>query len=169
MTTWRVSLTLNGQTLGRVCIKRGFFQGDALSPLLFVMCLFPLTTLLRQLNKGFIIDGGVISHLLYLDDLKLYAKSVEDMATLVNTVRIFPTDIEMSFGFDKCATLSVIRGNVVGCDGIDLPTGHIRSLSVGSPYKYLGVLEARDFQCGEVKSRVRGLYKQRLRLLLNPS
>ena len=166
MTTWRVALTLNGQTLGRVCIKRGLFQGDALSPLLFVMCLFPLTTLLRQLNKGFIIDGDVISHLLYLDDLKLYAKSVEDMATLVNTVRIFSTDIGMSFGFDKCATLSVIRGNVVGCDGVDLPTGHIRSLSVGSSYKYLGVLEAGDFQCGEVKSRVRGLYKQRLRLLL---
>ena len=52
MTTWRVALTLNGQTLGRVCIKRGLFQCDALSPLLFVMCLFPLTTLLRQLNKG---------------------------------------------------------------------------------------------------------------------
>ena len=134
MTTWRVALTLNGQTLGHVCIKRGLFQGDALSPLLFVMCLFPLTTLLRQLNKGFIIDGDVISHLMYLDDLKLYAKSVEDMATLVNTVRIFSTDIGMSFGFDKCATLSMIRGNVVCCDGIDLPTGHIRSLSVGSSW-----------------------------------
>ena len=89
--------------------------------------------------------------LLYLDDLKLYAKSVEDMATLVNTVGTFFTDIGMLFGFDKCTTLTVIRGNVVGCDGIDLSTGHIRSLSVGSSYKYMGVLEVGDFQCGEVR------------------
>ena len=68
-------------------------------PLLFVMCLFPLSNLLRDLQKGFIVDGIVISHLLYLDDLKLYSKSEEDMATLVNTIRIF-SDNGMSFGFN---------------------------------------------------------------------
>jgi len=73
------SLSLNGSLLGNVSIRRGIFQGDALSPLIFVMCLFPLTILLRKLNKGFAIDGIVASHLLYLDDLKLYAKSTEEM------------------------------------------------------------------------------------------
>ena len=32
---------------------------------------------------------------------------MEDMTTLVNTVRTFSTDMGMLFGFDKCATLSV--------------------------------------------------------------
>jgi len=72
------------------------------------MCLFPLTNLLRKLNKGFVIDGIVVSHLLYLDDMKLYAKSTEEMLALVNTVRVFSTDIRMEFGFDKCSSL-VIR------------------------------------------------------------
>ena len=64
--------------IGNVAINRGIFQGDALSPLLFVMCLFLLTDLLKNLNKWFLIDDIVVSHLLYLDDLKLYAKSSED-------------------------------------------------------------------------------------------
>ena len=45
----------------------------------------------------------VVSHLLYLDDLKVYAKSSEDMLALVNTVRVFSSDIRsrMKFGFNK--------------------------------------------------------------------
>jgi len=35
------------------------------------------------------VDGNVVSHLLYLDDLKLYSKSEQDMSTLVNAARIF--------------------------------------------------------------------------------
>ena len=55
--------------IDNVAINRRIFQGDALSPLLFVMCLFPLTDLLQNLNKGFLIDNIIVSHLLCLDDL----------------------------------------------------------------------------------------------------
>ena len=34
---WRVDLTCNNQSLGRVDIKRGIFQGDSLSPLYSVL------------------------------------------------------------------------------------------------------------------------------------
>ena len=36
------------ESLGRVDIKRGIFQGDSLSHLLFVFCLIPLTVILRK-------------------------------------------------------------------------------------------------------------------------
>ena len=39
MKAWRVYLTCNNQTLGGVDIKRGIFQGDSLSPLLFLLCI----------------------------------------------------------------------------------------------------------------------------------
>ena len=160
------TLPLNKKSLRCVSVNRGIFQGDSLSPLLFVMSLFPLTTLLHQVNKGFIIDGYAVSHLLYMDDLKLYAKSEEDMTCLANTVRIFSADIGMAFGLDKCATVSAKRGNIVCCDGIDLPIGSIRSLPIDSSYKYLGVLEAGGFQHSDVKADVRDEYKKRLQLLL---
>ena len=80
---WKTALTLNGRLLGYVIsIKCGIFQGDSLSPLLFVMSLFPLSRILNDLHKGFAVDKIVISHLLYLDDLKLYSKSEQDMSTL---------------------------------------------------------------------------------------
>ena len=37
MEQWKLSLTSNGSDLGEVDVKRGIFQGDSLSPLLFVL------------------------------------------------------------------------------------------------------------------------------------
>ena len=48
MVGWSTTLTSNGENLGDVDINRGIFQGDSLSPLLFVMAMIPLTTLLRK-------------------------------------------------------------------------------------------------------------------------
>ena len=43
MEKWKTVLTTNNQVLGEVRIRRGIFQGDSLSPLLFVICLIPLS------------------------------------------------------------------------------------------------------------------------------
>ena len=48
-----------------------------------------------------------ISHLLYMDDCKLYGKSLNELESLLNTVRIFVTDFSMEFGLEKCATLTI--------------------------------------------------------------
>ena len=48
MKVWRVDLTCNNQSLGGMDIKRGTFQSDLLSHLLFMLCLIPLTVILRN-------------------------------------------------------------------------------------------------------------------------
>ena len=53
---WNTTLTINGETIGEVKIKRGIFEGDSLSPLLFVISLIPLTITLRAMNKGYKLD-----------------------------------------------------------------------------------------------------------------
>ena len=77
MRSWKLELTSSGESLGDVHIQRGIFQGDRLSPLLFVLCIIPLTLTLRKVatfyewgNKEF-----RINHLLFMDDLKLFAKN----------------------------------------------------------------------------------------------
>ena len=46
MANWKTVLTSGGTDLGQVGIRRGIFQGDSLSPLLFVLIMLPLTLVL---------------------------------------------------------------------------------------------------------------------------
>ena len=53
-------------------IRRGIFQGDSLSPLLFCIALIPLTNELNRADCGYQVHGTErkISHLLYMDDMQ---------------------------------------------------------------------------------------------------
>ena len=91
--SWRVELTCGSETLGEVPIKRGIFQGDALSPLHHTI---PLTHILRTANPGYEFrTGETINQLLFMDDLKLYFKSEKALESLIQKVRIFSEDIGM--------------------------------------------------------------------------
>ena len=120
---WNATLTLNGETIGVVKIKRSFFQGDSLSPLLFIISLIPLTITLRAMNKGYKLDDIKVNHLLYMDDLKIYACSDKEMESLVNTIRIFSEDFSMEFGFEKCAKVSINNRKLVATENLKIPAG----------------------------------------------
>ena len=138
-----------------------------MSPLLFVVTLIPLTILLRQTGKGY--DVGVndklISHLLFMDDLKLYAANEPMLDSLVQTVRIFSNDIRMEFGLDKCGVLVLKRGRVVRSDGIELPNGEKMTEIDLEGYKYLGILEYDDIQNKAMKRKVKDEYFRRVKKL----
>ena len=53
MANWKTVLTSNQQVLWTVDIKRGIFQGDSLSPLLFVIITIPLSLILRDTRDGY--------------------------------------------------------------------------------------------------------------------
>ena len=54
----------------------------------------------------------VINHLLFMDDLKLFAKSNDQIDSLVNTVYTLSEYIGMEFGEKKCGVLVLKRGNL---------------------------------------------------------
>ena len=53
MEKWKVMLCSGNSELGEDEIKRGIFQGDSLSPLVFVLALIPLSLILRKAKAAF--------------------------------------------------------------------------------------------------------------------
>ena len=168
MNSWNTLLTVKGQILGQVQIQRGIFQRDSLSPLLFVAALITLTIILRQTQLGYQISKNTakISHLLYMDDLKLYGKSTAELESLLNTVRIFRNDISMEFGLDKCAILAIIKGKVTETQGMKLSNNNIKGLNLDETYKYLDILQADDIKHKQVKKKILSEYNKRVRKIL---
>ena len=102
-----------------------YISRDSLSPLLFVLCVIPLSLVLRNVKAGYEFKGKQqrINHLLFMDDLKLYGKSEVQIDSLVKNIQLISTDIGMEFGIEKCAVLILKRGQVVESEGIVLPMG----------------------------------------------
>lgn len=169
MQHYRTTLIYNQEDVGEVKIRRGIFQGDALSPLMFVMALFPLTHLLQSTKKGYRFSNTdkYISHLWYVDDLKLFAKNERDMKKMVSIVEAFSQDIGMSFGIDKCKWVQIHRGKLIEAEEIQTRFGNIQNL-FGSEknYKYLGILEKQQISKVEMKELVSKEYKRRVKLIL---
>ena len=91
MKIWKTELTAYGENLGEVRIRRGIFQGESLSLLIFVLSMIPLTLVLRKIGIGY--EWGKkqfrINHLLLMDDLKLFGKTENQIDSLINSVHMF--------------------------------------------------------------------------------
>ena len=158
MKDWKTELTSCGQTLGIVDINMVIFQGDSLSPLLFVLCMVPLSFVLKRSNDGYewFGSGSKINHLLFMDDLKLFGNPYDQIDSLVQTVHTFSTDIGMEFGIKNCGMLVLKRGKIAKMEGIVLPDGQVMKEIGTSGYKYLGIL-GRSVEGGDERPVFKGI------------
>ena len=115
MKQWNTELTEGNQRLGNMKINCGISKGNRLSQLLFVLVMISLPLVLRRTKASRDVkkECEKSNHLMFTDDLELYAKNNDQIGSLVNTVRILSEDIEMEFGLSKCETLITKRGKVV--------------------------------------------------------
>ena len=99
MKNWKTSLHLthtNGKMLTpEFEIKSGIFQGDSPSGLFFILCLLSLSWLVSQTRIGYKINQRSISHLLFMEDLKLFASNDNQLQSLINIVKTFSDDINV--------------------------------------------------------------------------
>ena len=168
MNNWNVNLTSSGDFLGNVNIKRGIFQGDSLSPLLFVVCMIPLSRILRKVKVRYTLKNGEkLNHVLFMDDLKLFGKNENQVNSLVSTVQVFSDDIKMEFGVKKCGILIMHRGAVAKTKttGIVLPSGETIKHIDEDGYKYLGILEFDSVKEKEMKEAFATEYFRRVKLV----
>ena len=145
MPTWKVIMTARGTneslTTEPIHIKRGIFQGDSLSPLLFCLAINPISLILHKYKvKGYKLkDSFWINHLLYMDDLKIYANNRNNLGVLLDSIEIFTKDIGMTFGLDKCNTIHIEAGhrnNTIGEGHVLLSGDTVEQLGIARTYIY---------------------------------
>ena len=150
-------------------IRRGIFQGDSLSPLLFCNALIPLTNELNRADCGYQVHGTErkMSHLLYMDDFKLLGRNENDLGNEMKIVQTVSKDINMNFGSEKCARICLKRGSVQSKMHIGSTfENDIKELDPRKAYKYLGIEESFDIQHKNEKDKLKNEYLRRLRLVL---
>ena len=142
----------NGEDLRELDVKRGVFQGDSVSPLFFFLSMGPMLLILRNVKASYecVKKEYKLNHLFFMNDLKLFFKSEEQMDIFVRTAHVFSTDIGMEFGMTKCGTLTMKRGKVVGYEGIKLSNSGVLKQVEKEGYTYLGIVELEKIKENEM-------------------
>ena len=150
-----------------IAICRGIFQGDALSPLLFILAINPLSLLINRRCKGYRLKEIHISHVLYMDDIKAFSNSFEGVKKMAHLIETFSTDIGMELGLSKCKVVNMVAGRYARCGDVTLKNGGvIKELGPDEMYKYLGVEELDGIRHQEMKEKILKNAKAKLRKLL---
>ncbi|XP_066928963.1 uncharacterized protein [Clytia hemisphaerica] len=159
MSKWKTTLNIPTQdttvSSDPINIHNDIFQGDCPSGLNFVISLLPLSWLIKRSSIGYAIgprnNRTVVSHLLEI-------------------VSMFSNDICMSFGLDKCNTLSIRGGKLTKGNDITLHTKEtIKALDLRKQYKYLGMLQLNTIDKKNMRNKFRTEYFQWVKKILKSS
>ena len=175
MQYWNTIIKLYTQdtqiTTQPIHIRRGIFQGDSLSPLWFCLALNPLSHILDASGYGYNIRHNKttlhkITHLMYMDDIKLYASTKKHLHELTRTTEIFSNDIHMEFGTDKCRTQHITHGKRE-LVAFDLQNGEvIEPMEENEVYKYLGFQQTQHIEHKHIKATLHNKFLDRLHSIL---
>ena len=100
--SWKTELSLptaNGNILvGDIVYKKGVLQGDYLSVILFILSLNPSSFLLNE-TEGYKMGPSEdrnknLTHLFFVDDLKLFASTLNQAKYLLDVITTFSRDIK---------------------------------------------------------------------------
>ena len=78
--------------------------------------------MLRRAGYGYRLGDTKVSNLLYVDDLKVFARNEHEMEKCKKLLAEFSTDICMSFALEKCAVIHLDKGKIIDSPVItDIP------------------------------------------------
>nr|CAH7720376.1 unnamed protein product [Callosobruchus chinensis] len=176
METWRTNVHLKTQDgliqTEELRIRRGIFQGSSPSSLWFCLCQNPLSNTLSNTDHGFNIrhqkvNQHKINHLLYMDDLKLYAATEVQLRELLRTTGVCTSDVRMEFAMSKCKALHINKGQWKNHPEQEIVAGQtLDNMDKNETYKYLGFNQSVKIDHTQVKGQLTQEFRDRLIRLL---
>ena len=168
MRKWTTCAHLHGETerIQTDCIacKRGLLQGNTINLILLVLSANPLSFLFKK-HDGHKVGSRKdqnISHLFFVDDLKLYAQSITKPRMMLETVYMFSKDIGMKIRELRCAYHGIERGKQKAQDApLIVISLKIKEIEEQDQYKYLGMDELVGMLGPLNKDRVIKEYKSK--------
>ncbi|GJQ83567.1 hypothetical protein Trydic_g18466 [Trypoxylus dichotomus] len=108
-----------------------------------------------------------VTHLLYMDDLKIYAKNQHDLQKMLNITQEYIHNTDVTFNANKCATYHLERGrSIMEGESVSLLDGStIQHLQRNNSYTYLGINQREMNNITTVKATLVGRYKKTLRTI----
>ena len=109
-----------------------------------------------------------VSHLLCMDDLKLYGRNPDQLKELLHTVRTFSDDIQIKIGLEMSAVAQFVNGKLSGHNsGVTIgKTVTINCLEPSQVHKYLGVDESNGIQHSIMRKKPHCEYFRRVKMVL---
>ena len=171
--SWNTRITISTkqgrETSRSIRFVKGLPQGDALCPRLFTLCLNPVAWFLAA-TQGYRLSKPLeskVSHLLHVDDLKVFAASESKLNTVLRATSDAMLDIGLHWNPKKCSVIHIRKGKQIE-NAADLKLDEstlVQSLKTGSSYKFLGVSES-TFQDEKLALAVAAkVYLQRLSVI----
>ncbi len=152
------------KSLGTVHIEKGILQGDSLSPSIFILAIQKLVNQIMNEEgvkvkvKGYDIN---VSCLLFMDDIKLYAKPPEDLQALLAKVKKIIKELGMKTNEKKSANMKDEESELK--EGLEVGKG--MPLGQDGLYKYLGFKQGKLIEQEVEKPRIRKEFIRRCKLL----
>ena len=131
--------------------------------------MMPLNHILSKCTTGYKLNKSQekINHLMYMDDIKLFAKIKRKLEILIHTVRIYSQDIGMKFDIEKYAMLVMKSGKRHMMEGIELPNQEKSERSEKRNLQILGNIWTWHHQTsGDKRKKIEKEYLRRTRKLL---
>ena len=161
--TWRVELTAGSKSLAVVKIQRGTFQGDTLSPLLFVIAMMPLSHIIRKCIGGYQLSKSPKNqplnvhrrHQTFCQKRKRTGNPNTDHENMQSRYR----------NGIRHGIMRYARKQETTHDGRIRTTKSrkIKTLGEKETYKFLGILEADTIKQVEMKEKIKRKYLKRTR------
>ena len=122
--------------------------------------------MLNRTNYGFGIHSDNqemqrLNYLLYMDDIKFYAATNNQLQELLRLTQTFARDIKMVFGIEKCKTLCIAKRKLEMRNFTTEDDDTMEAMNENDVYRYLGHMQTKQIKHARMKQKLGEEYLNR--------